>query len=167
MRNAARRKSLTLTITTTHPIPTLVDLDLKLKTFDAGLRANFVLILPTIAGNVLKAEFTYNAGAASDAVRVSVVKSYDGRTDKTSCTVTLYTLVRQTTTETGEVENFEESAGLFWNYSGRTAKSTQFITDRLGAAFGFVAKTLTAANGYPTTSIVDALDRGVLTTVAL
>jgi len=159
-----RAKGYTVGTTYTNQAPTLVDVDFKVKSYDATLRSAIALIDTQLSDTGLSvARYIYNSGSAADPVSFQAREIYDKKMNWTTNQMVYQTLVRATTSETGAVVDYALPVMIQWGHPDKTPKSTQFVVDNLGAAFGFVARALTGANGYATTGVIDAFARGVLT----
>lgn len=144
-------------------IPTLADLDLKLKEIPSASRANIDLVDSSRTPTGFTADYVYNAGSAKDVVSVKARRNYDAKTDTTSCSLRLTAAIRQTVSETGEVTDLPVEAVIAWNYQGEVCADTALLVQVVEAAAALVFKDLSGANGLPTTATIDSFDRGVIT----
>lgn len=143
-------------------LPASTDLDLKLKAMGSSDRALLDLVDTKVDGNQVTATYVYNAGLAGDRITAKATVTYDAKNARTSASFRLTSVQRKSVSETGEVTDIPIEAGIFWNYGGQTLGSVTEVNDLLQYAVGTLLNALTGANGYPTTVIVSAFDRRIV-----
>lgn len=147
-------------------LPATSNLDLILKHLGSSDRALLDLVNSGVESKngvtTIFADYVYNAGLAGDKIVASARRTYDAKQNKTSCSFRITSALRKTVSETGEVSDTPIEAGVFWNYEGELLPSVAEVNDLIQVTFGTLFFTLTGANGSPTTGIVSAFDRGVI-----
>lgn len=143
-------------------LPASTDNDLKLKAMGSSDRALLDLVDTQVNGNQVTATYVYNAGLAGDRITAKATVSYDSKNDKTSCSFRMTSVQRKSVSESGEVSDIPIEAGVFWNYGGQTLASIGEVNDLIQYAIGTLFNALSGANGYPTTGIVAAFDRRIV-----
>jgi hypothetical protein len=153
----------TLTLTYTHRFPTLVDEDLKIKVFDATLRPNFMIADQVATDGRSAADYIYNAGPIDNVVKLFDSRVKNAKANSVTNGIGLSSLVQITNTDSGEIWVPQIFCNINWGIIGPyTLGTTQPYMDLVSAAFGLTHKGLTAANGYPTLTVMDAFERSVL-----
>lgn len=145
-----------MTITYALVAPSAVDTDLKLTSLPD------LTDFSVVTSDESSVQANLQSGDNQAPIVFRAGRRYNRNTGRMYDNMSLQVAVKKTESLTDKVTYQPLTAGLSWNFDGEHLVSTAYATQVISMLVAIFAQELTAANGYPTSKIVEYFEAGQL-----